>query len=393
MPPNTRTAVINGRIVTPSQIFERGTVVVEGERIVEVSPSAQPPEDATVIDAGGLYIAPGLIDIHVHGAAGFDMMDATPEALTEMACFFARHGVTSFLATTMTASREETLAAVENAARCQQHDTGGAHILGVHLEGPYISPKYPGAQLATQIRPADPAEYAAFFAAGNVRLITLAPEIPQNLELVEFAREHGAAVAVGHSAATYDQVLTAVGRGLTQACHTFNAMTGLHHREPGTVGASLTCDDLYAQAIVDFVHLHPAVVRLLVRAKGIHRTVLITDAMRAAGLPDGDYLLGGQAVTVHNGEARLAVGGNLAGSILTLDLGLRNTMRATGLSLVEALPMATSVPAASIMLDDTVGSLKPGYLADLILLDDAGNVHLAMVKGQVVYRRDDPVPT
>src|SRR3712207_2579037 len=161
-------------------------------------------------------------------------------------------------------------------------------------------------------------------------------------------------------------------------------MVGVHHREPGTAGAALSHDEIYAQAIVDFIHLHPAIVKLLVRAKGVERTVLITDAMRAAGLPDGEYELGGQSVTVRDGAARLTEGGNLAGSTLTLDQGLRNVIEATGLPLAEALPMATSVPAESIMLGAEAGSLKPGTYADIVLLDDAYQVQMTMVKGKVV---------
>ena len=381
--------VANGRVLTPSEMIQRGAVWIKGERIVEVGERV-PDEsgNATVIDATDLLVVPGLIDIHVHGGAGFDTMDATTEAIEGMAQFFARHGVTSFLATTMTAGREETLAAIANAARCQQAGTRGAHVLGVHLEGPYISPEQPGAQPVAQIRPADPAEYEQFFAHGNVRLISLAPEIPANLALVSFACEHGVAVAVGHSSASYDEVLAAVRLGLRQACHTFNGMVGLHHRQPGTAGAALTCDEIYAQAIVDLIHLHPAVVKLLVRAKGVERTVLITDAMRAAGLPEGEYDLGGQRVLVRGDEARLKEGGSLAGSTLTLDRALRNVMQATGLSLADALPMATTVPAESIMLGQEVGALKPGYLADLVLMDESLNVRLTMVKGKVVYDPD-----
>lgn len=380
------TVITSGRIVRPEGILEGAAVVVEDGRIVAVGRDVQ-ARGAQLVDAGGLYVIPGLVDIHVHGGAGYDTMDATPEALASMAQFFAAHGVTSFLPTTVTASHEQTLAAVANAARCQERSTGGAHVLGVHLEGPYISPKHPGAQPVEHIRPAAAAEYEELFRHGNVRLISLAPEVAENRALIGYARARGAAVAVGHSDAGYDQVLEAVELGVTQACHIFNGMVGLHHREPGTAGAALTCDAIYAQAIVDFIHLHPAIVKLLVRAKGVARTVLITDAMRAAGLPDGEYELGGQPVTVADGAARLVRGGNLAGSTLTLDRALRNAISAADLPLAEALPMATSVPAESIMLAGAVGTLAPGAYADVVLLDDALEVQMTMVQGDVVYRR------
>jgi N-acetylglucosamine-6-phosphate deacetylase len=183
-----------------------------------------------------------------------------------------------------------------------------------------------------------------------------------------------------------------VPRGLNQCCHTFNGMSSLHHREPGAVGAVLTCDEIYAQAIVDLVHLHPAIVKLLVRAKGTERVVLITDAMRATGLADGEYDLGGQSVTVSNGRAYLTYGNSLAGSVLTMDQGLRNLMQATGLSLAEVLPMATAVPARSIGLGHELGLLKPGYMADLIVLKQHNDgrdfrVETTIVQGNVVYQR------
>jgi len=387
-----RLIIIGGRVVTPFEVLEPGTVIVEGGRIVAVEEgtyqdsdeeSYPEPGEERIIHAEGLIVAPGLIDIHVHGGVGHDTMDATPEAIAEMTRFFARHGVTAFLPTTMTASREEILAAIRNVARCMGERSGGAEILGIHMEGPYVSHEKRGAQSPIHIRPADPEEYRAFFRAGPVRLITLAPEFEENRALIPFAIEHGAAVAIGHSVASYEQVLEAVSLGLNHATHTFNGMGGLHHRQPGTVGAVLSCDEIYAQVIVDFIHVHPAVVRLLVRAKGPERTVLITDAMRAAGMPDGTYDLGGQEVTVKGGEARLATGG-LAGSTLTMDQAVRNIMEATGLSLPEALKMASSTPACSIGIAERKGSLERGKDADIILLDEEHQVVMTIVRGEVV---------
>ncbi|GLV54021.1 N-acetylglucosamine-6-phosphate deacetylase [Dictyobacter sp. S3.2.2.5] len=382
-----KTLVIkNARIVTPQQVIEEAAIVVRGERIAEIRSDNTYPADAAVVDASGCTIVPGFIDVHVHGAAGYDTMDATPEALHGMAEFFAAHGVTSFLPTTVTAEHTALLAAIANVAQCQQSYQRGARILGVHLEGPYLSEVHPGAQPVQHIRPADRAEYTQLFAQDNIRLISLAPEKAENLALIEYARSQGAVVAVGHSAASYDDVMQAVKAGLTQACHTFNGMAGLHHRTPGTVGAVLSCDDIYAQVIVDLIHLHPAVVKLLVRAKGTARTVLITDAIRAAGLPDGIYDLGGQSVSVRQGVVSLTHGNSLAGSTLTMDQALRNVMKATGLPLVEALPMATSVPARSLGLDADLGSILPDYLADLVLLDQNLQVQATIVLGNVVYQ-------
>ena len=381
-------------MLTPWRVLDPGTVVVEGERIAAVLEGPAPDlGEAERIHAAGFLVVPGFVDIHIHGAAGHDTMDATPEALEGMARFLARHGVTSFLPTTVAAKTEDILAAVANVAACQNRDLGGARVLGIHLEGPYLNPHWRGAQPLEHIRPAASGEYEQFFAWGNVRLVTLAPEVPENRALIPYAVERGAAVAVGHSAATYEEVMEAVSLGLSQASHTFNGMVPLHHRQPGAVGAALTCEGIFAQVIVDLVHIHPAVVRLLVQAKGVRRTVLVSDAMRAAGLPDGSYDLGGQWVRVREGVARLDPGGSLAGSTLTLDRALANVVAATGLPLEEALPMATAVPAASIGLEESLGTLEPGRWADLVFLDEAGHVQLTMVGGKVVYRSDKvPAP-
>ena len=383
-----RVIIANGRVVTPWQALEKGTVVIEGGKIVEIKEGFDPTEgvEATVIDAAGKTVAPGFVDIHVHGGAGHDTMDATPQAIQAMAQFFASHGVTGFLPTTMTAAKEATLAAIENVALCQREQTGGAQTLGVHLEGPYISSSEPGAQPVQHIRPADPDEYCEFFAWNNIKLITLAPEIPENRELIAYAVQRGATVAVGHSAASYDEVRRAVWLGLSHSTHTFNGMGGLHHGEPGTAGAVLTCDEIMAEVIADNIHIHPAVIKLLVRAKGVRRTVLITDAIRAAGMPDGTYELGGQRVTVKEGVVRIATG-SLAGSTLTMDRAVRNAMAATGLSLAETLPMASCNPARAIGMEREKGSLEPGKDADVILLDDALRVVMTMVGGKVVYRK------
>lgn len=380
-----RTLILGGTLITPGEALSDHTLAIEGPKIasIEAGRRAAGPAER-LIDARGLWVAPGLIDVHVHGSAGHDTMDAAPEALHGMARFFARHGVTCYLPTTIAASPQAILAAVENVARCPQPEDG-AHHVGVHLEGPYLNPDHRGAQPPEHLRDPDVEEYGAWLATGRVRLITIAPELDGALALVEQGISEGVEFAVGHSGASYKRVLEAADRGLRQATHTFNGMRGLHHRIPGTVGAVLTDDRIYAQVIADGVHVHPAIVKLLVRAKGVSRTILITDAIRAAGLKDGEYDLGGQTITVQEGISRTAAGG-LAGSSLTLDAGLRNVINYTGLSLEEALPMATSVPAKAIGLAGRKGVLASGADADVILLDADLNVRLTMVAGQIVYQ-------
>jgi N-acetylglucosamine-6-phosphate deacetylase len=379
-------AIVHGRVMTPDQVLEDGTIIIEDQHIAAILPYTYAPAGATCIDAQGLTIAPGFIDVHVHGASGHDVMDATPEAIYGISEFFATHGVTSFLPTTVTAASGDILAAVENITRCQRAYRGGARILGVHLEGPYLSHAYAGAQLPEHIRPPDPAEYPHLFASGNIRLLSLAPEITGSSELIAYALQQGSAIALAHSGASYEVVMNAVELGLSQACHTFNGMSPLHHRNPGTVGAVLSCDAIYAQIIADRQHVHPAVIKLLVKAKGSERTILITDSMRATGMPEGNYEIGGQEVTVSNGRVYLTHGNSLAGSILTMDQALRNIIEITGLSLAEALPMTSQAPAQSLGLAHELGSIRPGYIADLVLLDQHLHVQTTIVQGQVVYQ-------
>ena len=260
-------------------------------RIVGIDP-AGPVEAGTItIDALGSTIIPGFIDIHMHGANGFDSMDATPEAIQGMGRFIARYGVTSYLPTTVTASLEATLAAIRNTGSTSPPMDGARH-LGIHLEGPYLAHEYRGAQPAQHLRPADPDEYRAWLENKVVRLITVAPEVMGVQDLIRAGTHAGIEFALGHTGATYEQALAAVESGLSQATHTFNGMAPLQHRSPGALGVVLSEERIRAQVIVDGIHVHPAIVKLLVKAKGVDHTILITDAIRATGLPDGDYALG-----------------------------------------------------------------------------------------------------
>lgn len=374
----------NGRFLTPSGVAQGLELVVADGRIQALQEPAD--SDADILDAQGLWVAPGLIDIHIHGALGCDVMDATPAALGTVARYLAQHGVTSWLPTTMSASREAIDAAIANVASHPQPEDGAQH-LGVHVEGPYLCQRYRGAQASEALRAPDPGEYGVWLRSGVVRLITLAPELAGAEQLIDAGRRQGIEFAIGHSGADYKTVLAAADRGLRQATHTFNGMAGLHHREPGTLGAVLDDGRIFAQLIGDGLHVHPAVVRLLLRAKGRDRTLLISDAMRAAGPGDGDYDLGGQAVTVRHGEARTQDGA-LAGSTVTLDEILRRVMRFADLTLPQTLSMASAVPAAAMGLVGRKGTLAVGADADVILLDDDAQVQLTMVAGRVIYMAD-----
>ncbi len=372
--------------------FATVDITIDKGRIEKILPTEQVSVRSSgqeqLLDATGCTLLPGFVDLHVHGGAGHDTMDATPEALVEMARFFASHGVTSFLPTTITAPHAEILRAVTNVATTLAAFTDqpwpGARILGLHIEGPYISPRYPGAQPVAFIRPPSLDEFAELLAAGPIRMITLAPEEAGAEALIALARRHNVTVVWGHTDATYEICLWAADQGVTQATHTYNAMSGLHHRRPGVLGATLTIDTVYAQLIADNIHVHPAAMQVLARCKGIDRTILITDAMRAAGLPDGQYDLGGQTVTVAEGACRLA-DGTLAGSILTMECALANFVAATGLSLAEAWPVTSQTALRSLNLAEGVKSIAVGEIADLVLLDEHLTVINTIRNGVIIY--------
>jgi N-acetylglucosamine-6-phosphate deacetylase len=379
-----KTIIINGEIITPAESLRGRQLLIEDGRIGRLQADGPPDADARVIDASGLYVVPGFIDLHIHGADGHDAMDASPEALHAIARFIARHGVTSYLPTTFAASAESIRHAIDNVMQLQPA-RDGALPMGIHLEGPYVGHEYKGAQPPAHIRSADPAEYSAWLDSGIVRLITVAPEVDGVPRLIELGAGAGVQFALGHTSATYEQALDAADRGARQLTHTFNGMAPLHHRTPGVVGAALSDDRFRCQIIADGVHVHPAVVKALVRAKGITGTILVTDSMRATGLNDGDYALGEHTIHVVGGVARTDAGG-LAGSTLTMDQGLRNLMDFAGLTLQEALPMATSTPAAAMGWDGRKGTISEGSDADIVLLDNQLQVQMTMIGGEVVYR-------
>ena len=378
-------AVRNACVITPFEVLTEADLVLQGGKVFAVGPGVARHEECEAIDASGYIVAPGFVDIHVHGSAGHDTMDGTREAIEGMAKHFVKHGVTSFLPTTLTMAGEDIMASVSAVHECQQNPIEGAQPLGVHLEGPYIDAAKKGAQPEQHVRTAATLDYHGFFSLGNVRLISLAPEVEDNKALIGYARSRGAAVAVGHSSASFEQVAEAVKLGVNQSTHTFNQMEGIHHRKPGTVGAALMLDDIFAQFIADGVHLHPAIVKMIVQLKGPERAVLITDAIRGAGMPDGEYELGGQPITVKDGAVRLK-DGTLAGSTLTMDQGVRNIAAFTGRPLRECIQMATWTPARSIGISNRKGSLEPGKDADLVLLTQDLQVAATLVMGKVVYR-------
>ena len=383
---NQALLITNARIITPTSVFERGWLFSQDKIICAIGWGDAPAyNDAEHIDAAGLTLIPGFIDVHVHGALGHETMDADPDGLRAMARFYAQHGVTGFLPTTWTSPSQQILSALEVVAEIQGPQPDGATILGVHLEGPYISVEKKGAQREEDVRRAGHDEAMSYLDVGVIRLLALAPEYDENKWLIRECVQRGITVSVAHTTATYDQIVEAVSLGLSHSTHTYNAMTGLNHREPGTLGAVMTLENVYCELIADNIHVHPAAVNLLYRAKAPDHLVLITDAIRSAGMPDGEYLIDDRAVVVKDGAVRLH-NGTLAGSTLTLDRGLRNLIAATGQPL-EKLWQASSLNAArSIHIADHKGSLEVGKDADMVLVDDAINVHLTVAEGRIVHR-------
>ncbi len=372
--------------MTPTAHIRHGWLLARDGKIVALGHGDAPEGvDAEHIDGSGKTLLPGFVDVHVHGGAGSEAMDATPDALRTMAQFYARHGVTSFLATTWTDSRERVQAALETIAAAQGRQPNGATIVGAHVEGPYLNPERCGAQSTTHIRRAERDEALAFLDTGVVRLMALAPEFPENHWLIRECVRRGITVSAAHTAATYEQMRAAVAMGLTHATHTGNAMTGLHHREPGTLGAVLTMPEINAELIADNIHIHPAVMNLFYRAKGASRLILITDAIRGAGMPDGEYPIDDRTITIRSGIARLP-DGTLAGSTLTMERALRNLIAASGATLAEVWQTGSLNAARAVGISARKGSLEAGKDADLVLVDADINVHLTVAEGEVVYR-------
>lgn len=377
----------NARVITADSVYARGWLLVEEGKIARMAAGDAPHFDAVdTIDAHGRTLLPGFIDVHVHGARGHEAMDATSDSLKRMAQCYAEQGVTAFLPTSWTASAERIHAALTTIKAMVNSDTGGAAILGAHLEGPYLNPARCGAQDTTQIRRATQAEVLPLLDLDVIRLLALAPEYDENLWLIDACVKRGIVVSAAHTDATYSDMQRAVAHGLSQTTHTYNAMRGLHHREPGTVGAALTMPELRCELIGDGVHVHPASMKLLWQAKGTDGVILITDAVRGAGLPDGSsYTQDGRTVTLRDGSAYLD-DGTLAGSTLSMDIAVRTFMQATGEPL-DTIWQATSLNAArALSIDQCKGSLSIGKDADMVLVDDTINVCLTVVEGRVVYR-------
>ncbi|GBC92751.1 N-acetylglucosamine-6-phosphate deacetylase [bacterium HR15] len=362
--------VFCGQLITDGQLYRDVALRIDKGRIVAWESfnnrelSIEPPD----IDARTRVVLPGMIDIHIHGGGGRDLMEGTEEAVQAVARHLTRYGVTGFLVTPLTAPWEAIRATVRAAQAVRQYGSEGAQVLGCHLEGPFINPLRAGAQPPEYIRPASVAELERALGAllEEVRIVTLAPEIEGGYELTRFLTEQGILVSIGHTDARYEEVTRAIDLGARHATHCFNAMRPFQHREPGTVGAVLAHPELKAELIWDHVHTHPAAARLLVRAKGSEGVLCISDGTTGVGMPEGyRFELWGHAAVVQAGAARLVENGSLAGSTVAMDTCLRHCSETFGLTLASMLCCAN--PARALGLEGRKGTLRPGADADFIL--------------------------
>jgi N-acetylglucosamine-6-phosphate deacetylase len=341
-----------------------------------------PEGDYEQLDGGGHLLVPGMIDVHIHGANGFDMMDGTEKSIQEVSSACASSGCTSFLATSVSSTLEDLLEMIRSVKRVIGHEVG-AKIAGIHLEGPYLNPKRKGMQNEKYLRHPNLEEMQLIFqeAGSLIKMVTIAPELPGGMELISFLKERGVVIAIAHSDATYEEAKLAFASGASHVTHCFNGMRPIHHRDPGVIVAAFEEKHVSLQAIVDNVHLHPAIIRLMHTLKGPEGMVLITDALQAMGLGDGNYIFGGHHVTVSEGIARLE-DGTLASSTVTMNEALRYTVE-TGIPLIDAIKMASTTPANILALQQK-GTITADFDADLVLLDDEFKVLWTMVEGQIL---------
>jgi len=336
------------------------------------------------LDASDLHVVPGFIDLHVHGGGGADTMQADPAAIRIMGALHLQHGTTSFMPTTTTAALPHIEKAVRTVGIAMRNGAAGPRILGAHVEGPFLSPEFAGAQNPEFIRTPDMDFVARLATSGVMKLMTLAPEIPGAQELIRQLRAAQVVAVTGHTASTYAEAATGTDWGIRQATHTFNAMRGLHHREPGALGWILQDPRIFAQLIADNIHVHPGAMRILALCKSVERLLLITDAIAAAGQPEGIFALGALPVEVKDGACRLP-DGTLAGSVLTMEKALANLIAATQTDLATCWPASSLTAAVSCGWDHRLGRLRPGYWADVTLLTQDLQVAAVLVDGRLRY--------
>jgi N-acetylglucosamine-6-phosphate deacetylase len=389
-----RIKIFNGRIITADKILPYGTILVTGDTITAVSDDDISFDDAIEIDAKGNYISPGFIDIHVHGGGGYDFMDGTEEAFLKIAETHARYGTTAMLPTTLTSEKEDLLQILEMYEEANKKNTNGAQFIGMHLEGPYFALNQRGAQDPKYIRNPDPKEYKEILEhSSSIKRWSAAPELKGAIEFGRYVTSKGVLAAVAHTDAIYEEVLEAFENGYTLATHLYSAMSGVTRRNAfryaGVIESAYILDEMDVEIIADGVHLPAPLLKLVYKIKGADRTALITDAMRAAGMPEGESVLGnlktGLKVIVEDGVAKLPDRTSFAGSVATADRLVRTMINMANVPLIEAIRMITKTPARIMKVDDKKGSLTMGRDADILIFDDDIHIKMTMVKGKIVY--------
>lgn len=384
----------NGKIITPYNILEGyGITTADGKiKAIQKETEVNEKDYDKIIDAKGDYISPGFIDIHNHGNMYHDVMEGSFEALASMASFHINNGVTAFLATTMTDSMDKTKKVIKITCdyiekQYEEHSLSKSEVLGMYIEGPYFCMSKKGAQPGEFLKLPDVEELKELIkiSRDNIKIFAIAPELNEALRAVDFLRKQGITVSAGHTDANFNETSTAIEHGITETTHLYNGMKNFNHREPGVVGAVLTDERVKCEMICDGVHIHPAAMKMAYMLKGKDGLILISDAMMAAGLKDGEYTLGVQKVFVKNGEARLK-DGTLAGSTLTLNRAVYNMVHKVGVPLNEAVRMASLNPAKAAGCSDRKGSIEIGKDADIIIFDDEINIK-NVIKGGNLYRK------
>ena len=376
----------NGRIVLKNKLVNGSISIFDGkiEKIFESNFDLDEKDFDEIIDLNRKYLGPAFVDVHTHGADGADAMDVSEEALRKISKYLAKEGTANFLATTLTSTKEILKNVLGIVAKLQDKDIDGANIFGVHMEGPYFSVEYKGAQNEKYMKPAGIKELDEYLSVkeGLVKLFSISPHNQENLEAIKYLSDRGVVASVGHSAAKYEDVIKAVNYGLTHATHTYNAMKGFTHREPGVVGAVFNSDEIMAEIIFDKFHVHPEAVRTLIKIKEVDKVVCVTDSMSATGLPEGKYKLGELDVNVKDGQARLAMNDALAGSVLRMDGAFRNLIE-LGYSITDVFKMTSTNAAKEFKLNS--GEIKVGKDADIVIMDKDYHVCMTFVKGKVKF--------
>ncbi|MGP1403436.1 MAG: N-acetylglucosamine-6-phosphate deacetylase [Catonella sp.] len=374
---------IKGAEVYIDNGFSRKTIEIIDSKIKIHDENYVLPDDGELVEARGKKLVPGFIDIHTHGGVGVDVNAATADELEKIGEFFAKNGTTSWLCSVLTDTEEQTLWCIDQFNEYKKKKRKGSDLVGIHLEGPFLAKEYKGAMPEFLLRKFDIDLLKKYQerSGGNVRYLTVAPEVDGIVGGIKKITELGIAVSLGHSGADYETTMKAIENGATASTHTFNAMKLLHQHFPSIMGAVME-SDVYCEAICDGRHLHPGVVRLLIKTKGLNRVVAVTDSIMAAGLPDGKYKLGVNDVVVEEGDAKLADTGVRAGSTLTQNVALLNLLKFTGRPLEEILPILSENPAKLIGIYDRKGSIEDGKDADLVLLDEENKISEVFVRGQ-----------